>query len=588
MPVDTVGGDLGEPEVNSDYFLVYTSYSALPRPRAARGAGGPAAGTSGVAVGAAPLGRPPPSRPRGGGLLPGWGAARLGSARSDTAPRPVPPWRRWRCAAAAAELNRSSSGKNEEKKGKKGNGKGESVSEGGKTAVVFSLKNEVGGLVKALRLFQEKHVSMVHIESRKSKRRNSEVEIFVDCDCSKKEFNELIQLLKFQTNIVSLNPPENIWTDEEDLDCVPWFPRKISELDKCSQRVLMYGSELDADHPGFKDNVYRQRRKYFVDVAMSYKYGQPIPRVEYTAEEIKTWGVVFRELSKLYPTHACREYLKNFPLLTKYCGYREDNVPQLEDVSIFLKERSGFTVRPVAGYLSPRDFLAGLAYRVFHCTQYIRHGSDPLYTPEPSIFMLLSLEDSNDQVLPLNLKMMGKSWNRDTCHELLGHVPLLADPKFAQFSQEIGLASLGASDEDVQKLATCYFFTIEFGLCKQEGQLRAYGAGLLSSIGELKHALSDKANVKTFDPKTTCLQECLITTFQEAYFVSESFEEAKEKMRDFAKSINRPFSVYFNPYTQSIEILKDTRSIENVVQDLRSDLNTVCDALSKMNRYLGI
>ncbi|NXU36762.1 TPH2 hydroxylase, partial [Drymodes brunneopygia] len=129
----------------------------------------------------------------------------------------------------------------------------------------------------------------------------------------------------------------------------------------------------------------------------------------------------------------------------------------------------------------------------------------------------------------------------------------------------------------------CYFFTIEFGLCKQEGQLRAYGAGLLSSIGELKHALSDKANVKTFDPKTTCLQECHITTFQEAYFVSESFEEAKEKMRDFAKSINRPFSVYFNPYTQSIEILKDTRSIENVVQDLRSDLNTVCDALSKIN-----
>ncbi|NXT27820.1 TPH2 hydroxylase, partial [Syrrhaptes paradoxus] len=458
-----------------------------------------------------------------------------------------------RPAAGSLTLNRSTSGKNEEKKGNKGNGKGESLSEGGKTAVVFSLKNEVGGLVKALRLFQEKHVSMVHIESRKSKRRSSEVEIFVDCDCSKKEFNELIQLLKFQTNIVSLNPPENIWTDEEgktafvsyDLDCVPWFPRKISELDKCSQRVLMYGSELDADHPGFKDNVYRQRRKYFVDVAMGYKYGQPIPRVEYTAEEIKTWGVVFRELSKLYPTHACREYLKNFPLLTKYCGYREDNVPQLEDVSVFLKERSGFTVRPVAGYLSPRDFLAGLAYRVFHCTQYVRHSSDPLYTPEP-----------------------------DTCHELLGHVPLLADPKFAQFSQEIGLASLGASDEDVQKLATCYFFTIEFGLCKQEGQLRAYGAGLLSSIGELKHALSDKANVKTFDPKTTCLQECLITTFQEAYFVSESFEEAKEKMRDFAKSINRPFSVYFNPYTQSIEILKDTRSIENVVQDLRSDLNT--------------
>lgn len=124
------------------------------------------------------------------------------------------------------------------------------------------------------------------------------------------------------------------------------------------------------------------------------------------------------------------------------------------------------------------------------------------------------------------------------------------------------------SDQSVMqpRVFQCYFFTIEFGLCKQDGQLRAYGAGLLSSIGELRvthtmhtcarthrrtharahtrtvevmfvcwcfsqHALSEKACVKMFDPKTTCNQECLITTFQEVYFVSESFEEAKEKMR---------------------------------------------------------
>uniref|UniRef100_A0A8D3BCH0 Tryptophan 5-hydroxylase 2 n=1 Tax=Scophthalmus maximus TaxID=52904 RepID=A0A8D3BCH0_SCOMX len=435
--------------------------------------------------------------------------------------------------------------------------------ESGKTAVVFSLKNEVGCLVKALKLFQEKRVNLNHIESRKSKRVTNEVEILADCSCSKKEFDDLLDHLKLHVNVISFNTPEHAWSSET---ChrydVPWFPMKISELDQCSHRVLMYGSELDADHPVSSLHVTFQMRKSSSVPeleSVSTLSGQPIPRIQYTPEEVKTWGVVFRELTQLYPTHACREYLKNLPLLTKHCGYREDNIPQLEDVSRFLRERSGFTVRPVAGYLSPRDFLAGLAYRVFNCTQYVRHSTDPLYTPEP-----------------------------DTCHELLGHVPLLADPRFAQFSQEIGLASLGASDDDVQKLATCYFFTIEFGLCKQDGQLRAYGAGLLSSIGELRHALSDQACVRTFDPRTTCHQECLITTFQEVYFVSESFEDAKEKMRDFAKSIVRPFSVFYNPFTQSIDLLKDTGGIERVVRDLRSDLTTVCDALGKMNTYMGI
>ncbi|VDO93418.1 unnamed protein product [Heligmosomoides polygyrus] len=122
---------------------------------------------------------------------------------------------------------------------------------------------------------------------------------------------------------------------------------------------------------------------------------------------------------------------------------------------------------------------------------------------------------------------------------------LFADPDFAQFSQEIGLASLGASDDDLKKLATLYFFSIEFGLC-YDGQVepsgngnnggptikyKVYGAGLLSSAGELQHAVEGSPTILRFDPDRVVEQECLITTFQNAYFYTRNFEEAQQKLR---------------------------------------------------------
>jgi phenylalanine-4-hydroxylase len=164
----------------------------------------------------------------------------------------------------------------------------------------------------------------------------------------------------------------------------------------------------------------------------------------------------------------------------------------------------------------------------------------------------------------------------------MGHAPLFADPSFARFSQEIGLASLGAPDEYIEKLATCYWYTVEFGLCKQNGQTKAYGAGLLSSFGELEYCLSDKPQLKPFDPAVTGQQKYPITEFQPIYFVAESFEDAQQKMREYALTIPRPFTVRYNPYTQGVEIMDSKVQMEALTRDIQSELQLLTDAIRKM------
>uniref|UniRef100_A0A4W5PWF7 Tyrosine hydroxylase 2 n=1 Tax=Hucho hucho TaxID=62062 RepID=A0A4W5PWF7_9TELE len=357
---------------------------------------------------------------------------------------------------------------------------------------------------------------------------------FLRCEVHSSDTNIFINSLKRVAEDVRTIPEEK----------VPWFPRKIRDLDKCNLLIMKYDPDMDQDHP-------KCIRKGMTDVLMHpslFHSGEPLPRVEYTPEVAATWREVYRTLRTIYPDLACRQFLGGLQQLERECCYGEDSIPQLREVSAFLKEKTGFQLRPVAGLLS-----ASLAFRVFQCTQYIRHASAPMHSPEP-----------------------------DRGHELLGHIPMLADKEFSQFSQEIGLASLGASDEDIESLSTLYWFTVEFGLCKQNGTVKAYGAGLLSSYGELIVTLSNEPEYKPFNPEETAIQPYQDQTFQPVYLDSESFEDAKIKMRRYSSSIQRPFSVRYDPFTCSLEVLNQPSKIQHALGQMRDDLKILHSALEKL------
>ena len=384
-----------------------------------------------------------------------------------------------------------------------------------RTSLLIELRGDrPGALEAALAPFSRHGVGLTHIESRP--RRGQTFDFYVDCEGDSVDAAMqavLGELREAAVGVVVLDHRH-----------VPWFPRHCSELDRVANNTLEAGAELQADHPGFADGAYRERRRAVDAVARAYRHGDEFPVVSYTAAEHATWREVHGRLSELCQRHACLEYRRALDDLQRHCGYG-DGIPQGREVSAFLSARTGFRLRPVAGLLGSRDFLAGLAFRVFFSTQYIRHSSKPFYTPEP-----------------------------DVCHELIGHAPMFADAAFADLSQEIGLASLGASDGEIERLARCYWHSVEFGLLREGEERKAYGAGLLSSVGELEHALaaSSPASLLAWEPERAANQPYPVTDYQPLYFVAESLQDAKARMRAFCESLPRPFYARYNPATEGI------------------------------------
>ena len=210
---------------------------------------------------------------------------------------------------------------------------------------------------------------------------------------------------------------------------------------------------LHDGHPGAEDPDYRRRRNEIAAAALAWQPGERAPRIDYHADEQEVWRTVCRELAPLHERYAVGEYREALQRLS----LPTDHVPTLDDVSARLVIASGWRYVPAAGLVELRTFYSALADRTFHSTQYVRHPALPLYTPEPDII-----------------------------HEVIGHGHLLATPTFGELHRRAGAAAQRLKDvESLRFLSRVFWFSLEFGVVIEDGELRAYGAGILSSYGEL-------------------------------------------------------------------------------------------------------
>ncbi len=226
----------------------------------------------------------------------------------------------------------------------------------------------------------------------------------------------------------------------------------------------------------------------------------------YSAENQETWTTLFDRQMEYLADNASRIYLDGAKLI----NLRRERIPPLSDINSRLKPMTGWQSRGVPGYLKPKAFFACLSRREFPTTVVLRPKVSIDYLPEPDIF-----------------------------HDVFGHVPLHADPVFADFLQTYGKAALLTNDPNhTERLARLFWFTVEFGLVREDNRIKLYGSGLISSPGESKHALHSKdVDRRPFELELVCNTSFEIDHYQPILYVLESFEQLRDAMTTYANRL---------------------------------------------------
>jgi len=214
----------------------------------------------------------------------------------------------------------------------------------------------------------------------------------------------------------------------------------------------------------------------------------------YTAEEHATWDTLFERQAKLLPGRASQAYLRGLDALR----LSESGIPNFEELSERLMKLTGWQVVAVPGLVPDEVFFDHMANRRFVAGNFIRRPDQLDYLQEPDVF-----------------------------HDVFGHVPMLADPVFADYLAAYGRGGVRAMELGALKqLGRLYWYTVEFGLVQEAEGLRIYGAGIVSSSAESRFALDDPSpNRIGFDLRRVMRTDYRIDDFQQNYFVIPSFDE---------------------------------------------------------------
>jgi phenylalanine-4-hydroxylase len=221
----------------------------------------------------------------------------------------------------------------------------------------------------------------------------------------------------------------------------------------------------------------------------------------YTPEQHAVWAELVRRRMPQLNEHACQEYLEGFHQI----GLREDIIPNLAEVNKRLGPRTGWNATPVSGFLPPDAFFEMLATRQFPTTTWLRSRDSLEYTPEPDIF-----------------------------HDVFGHVPMHAHPVFADFLQEYGRVCAGLKDKDkLERMGRLFWFTVEFGVIRQNGTIKLYGSGLISSHGESRYVIEGGKSghgpeIRDFNLDQVLDQQFLVSEMQKVLYAVESFDQIYE------------------------------------------------------------